>query len=107
MQVIRTATRTLDNAARFLAVGTVFQRFVTTVLTPLEKTAHSPKTAARRFDTEVGFTCPFKLGTMCHLTNNVPPPETRVLQEAMLCPLSLRHRSGISVPLSCGAKYIG
>ncbi|KAM7300180.1 uncharacterized protein ISCGN_020744 [Ixodes scapularis] len=56
-------------------------------------TAHRLKAAARRFDTEVGFTCPFKLGTTCRLTNNAP--EDRVLQEACcaLCPL--RHRSGV------------
>ncbi|CAN7976635.1 unnamed protein product, partial [Ixodes persulcatus] len=70
-------------------------------------TAHRLKPAARPFDTEVGFTCPFKLGTMCRLTNDVLPPKTECSKKHVAPSIPCATGRVYSVPLSCGAEYIG
>ncbi|KAG0423612.1 hypothetical protein HPB47_000622 [Ixodes persulcatus] len=65
-------------------------------------TTHRIKVAAWRCDTEVGFTSSFKLCMMCRLTNNVPPPQDRVLKEACCALYALRHRSEVC-PASAAA----
>ncbi|KAM7287717.1 uncharacterized protein ISCGN_031408 [Ixodes scapularis] len=81
------------------------QRYTT--IPYFHNTAHQLKTVARRFDTDVAFSCPFKLSAMCRLVNSPPPPKISCAKRhaAPFVPCAVGRV--YSVPFSCGAEYIG
>ncbi|KAG0416205.1 hypothetical protein HPB47_006616 [Ixodes persulcatus] len=63
--------------------------------------------ATRRIDTEVKFTRLFRLGAMCGLTNNAPPPKAECSKKHVAPFVPWATGRVYLVPLSCGTEYIG
>ncbi|KAG0445277.1 hypothetical protein HPB47_017438 [Ixodes persulcatus] len=69
-------------------------------------TAHRLRALAHRFGTRVLFTCKFKLGGMCKRVTNPEPPPTCTKKHAQ-CFRPCTREKVYSIPLVCGAEYIG
>ncbi|KAM7300889.1 uncharacterized protein ISCGN_016468 [Ixodes scapularis] len=72
----------------------------------VHNTSHRLSALARKFDTRVLFTCKFKLGGMCKRINNPEPPPSCTKKHAQ-CFRPCAREKVYTIPLSCGAEYIG
>ncbi|KAM7309437.1 uncharacterized protein ISCGN_013068 [Ixodes scapularis] len=71
-------------------------------------TSHRLRAAARRYDVDVALSCRFRLGSMCRLVNDPQRRSRAGCAKKHKTPfISCATGRVYSIPLSCGAEYIG